>query len=95
VPGWLDLIRLRNVFGGVSGVDCIELGVTPFEEDTGDGDDEPDVDHTHGPGEQFADSSSNCPVFNVVVREVNTYCASESIESKLRNIVDVKLSSAE
>ena len=59
MPGWLDIFRLRNVFDGASGVDCVELGVTPFEENTGDGDDEPDVDHTHGPGEQFADSSNN------------------------------------
>ena len=29
------------MFDGVSGVDCVELGVTPFEENTGDGDDEP------------------------------------------------------
>ena len=42
-----------------------------LEESTGNGDDEPDVDHTHGPGEQFADSSNNWPVFNVVVKEVN------------------------
>ena len=34
-------------------------GETPLEEITGDGDDEPDVDRTHGQGEQFADSSSN------------------------------------
>jgi hypothetical protein len=33
---------------------CVEPGVvTPFEENTGDGDDESDVDHTHGPGKQF------------------------------------------
>mgnify|MGYP005993445893 CR=1 FL=1 len=29
-----------------SGVGCVEPGVTPFEESSGDGDDEPDIDHT-------------------------------------------------
>ena len=36
---WLDSIRLRNVLDGVTGAaGCVELGMTPFEENTGDGD---------------------------------------------------------
>ena len=46
MPGWLDIFRLRNVFDGVSGVDCVEPDVTPFEENTGELDDEPGVDRT-------------------------------------------------
>ena len=41
---WLDSIRLRNVFGSAG---CVEPGVvTPFKENTGDGDDESDVDES-------------------------------------------------
>ena len=45
---WLDVIYLRNVFDSVRGVGCVEQPVTPFERTTGDGDDECEVEHTHG-----------------------------------------------
>ena len=43
LAAWLDSIRLRNVLDSASCVGCVEPDVTPFEESTGDGDDEPDV----------------------------------------------------
>jgi hypothetical protein len=47
---WLDNIRLGKVLDS-SVMLCCGLcwtGGTPFGENTDDGDDEPDIDHTHG-----------------------------------------------
>ena len=85
------------MFDSVSGVGCLEQPVTPFERTTGDGDDESDVGHTHGPRDQFADSYNNRPVFSVEVEEVNAYILWQRKHRSMlwNSIVYVKLSPAE